>query len=284
MSTTDMSSTDASTIDLVGLPQHPDASGLMRTLSRVGYGAKGVVYLVLGWLAMQGAAQAGKESALSEIVSQPFGRVLLGIVAIGLVAYSLWRLASGLVDPEDTADDDVKGIGKRVAYVASGIAYAALAWTAAGMVAAGGGGSNGGGESAEDWTAKLLEVQFGQWLVGLLAACIAAGALYQLKQAWTAGFREKFRLREMSEAERVWATRAGRIGHLARAVVYGLIAWFIGKAAISADAKDAGGLGKALDTLQAQPHGKWLLAAAGVGFIGYGIYCFVLARYRSATA
>ena len=262
------------------------APGWMQALARVGFGAKGVVYLIVGALAMQGAV-SDQKGALTEIAAQPFGRVLLGIVALGLLAYAVWRFVSGAIDPHDEADDDAKGVGKRVGYVASGVVYAALA-VAAGRMALGGssgGGSSGGsGDGAQHWTGVLLEQPFGRALVGLVALGVLVGAGYQLKQAVTAGFRENFRLGNMSATEDTWATRAGRLGHGARAVVYALIAWFLARAALADDENRAGGLGKALETLQEQPWGTWMLVAAGVGLVCYGAYCFVVARYCDASS
>ena len=266
------------------------APGWMRALARVGFGAKGVVYLIVGGLAMQGAA-SDQQGALTEIASQPFGRVLLGLVALGLAAYAAWRFVSGAIDPHDETDDDAKGTAKRVGYVASGVVYAALAVEAARMTIGGGGGSGAGGsgaggsgDGAQHWTGKLLEMDFGPVLVGLVALGVAVGAAYQLKQAITADFRENFLLAEMSPREDTWATRAGRLGHAARAVVYGLIAWFLARAALAGDEDRAGGLGKALETLQSQPWGSWMLVAAGLGLVCYGLYCFVVARYCDASS
>ena len=127
-------------------------------------------------------------------------------------------------------------------------------------------------------------MQFGQFLVGIVAAGVLLGGAHQLKQAISADFRENFRLGDMSAAERTWATRAGRLGHAARAVVYALIAWFLARAALADSEARAGGLGKALETLQSQPWGSWILIAAGLGLVCYGVYCFVVARYCDASS
>lgn len=261
------------------------APGWMRGLARVGFGAKGVVYAIVGALAMQGAAGGGQKGALAEIAQQPFGRVLLAIVAVGLAAYALWRFVSGAVDPHDESDDDAKGAGKRIGYVCSGIVYAALAVSAVSIVTggAGSGGSGGSGGGARHWTGVLLEMSFGRWLVGLVALGVLLAAGYQLKQAVTAGFREDLRLSEMSAAERTWATRAGRLGYTARTGVYALITWFLASAALADRAERAGGLGKALETVRAQPWGAWLLVVAGLGLLCYGLYCFVVMRYCDAS-
>lgn len=258
-----------------------DVPGWMRTLSRVGFGAKGVVYLILGYLAIRGGASASKDAALTTIVTQPFGRVLLSVVALGLACYALWRLVSGAIDPHDKTDDDAKGIGKRIGYLASGIAYAALAFTAARIVL--GARQTSEDSGAQDWTGTLLQMSFGQWLVAAVAAGVLIGAAYQLKQAWTTDFTQQLRVAQMSATELDWATRLGRIGHAARALVYALIAYFLGSAALADEASRAGGLSKALNTVAAQPYGPWLLGGVGLGFAAYGVYCLAVARYRSAA-
>lgn len=251
----------------------------MKLLARVGYGAKGIVYLIIGGLAIRGVASSGSEGALSKIAQQPFGQILLGLVAVGLLAYAAWRFVQSLADPEDEGDD-AEGIGKRVGYFASGIVYAGLAVSAVQIIIGSGGGGGGG---AQDWTARVLELSFGQWLVGIAGAGVIIGGLHQLKQAVTADFKEDFALSEMNDTQETWAERTGRLGHAARTVVYLIIGWFLIQAAMTSDASEVGGLSKALDTLQDQPYGPWLLGAAGVGLVCYGIYCFVMARYRKAV-
>lgn len=250
----------------------------LKILARTGYAAKGVVYLVVGGLAVQGIAEGGSEGALAEIAKRPFGNLLLSLVALGLLAYSLWRLVQGLVDPENEGDD-VGAVGKRVGYIASGIVYAGLAVSAARIVFSG--GSGGGG--SQGLVASVLQLPLGQVLVGAVGVGIMIGGLHQLYQAISAAFTEDFAFGKMSSAEQTWATRAGRIGHAARSVVYFVIGWLFIDAALSANASDAGGIGEALSEMQEQPYGPWLLGAAGFGLVCYGVYCFVMTRYRKAV-
>ena len=250
----------------------------MKLLARTGYAAKGIVYLVVGGLAVQGIAGGGSEGALSKIAQQPFGKVLLSLVALGLVAYSLWRFVQGFADPENEGDD-ATSIGKRIGYVASGAVYAGLAVSAARIVFS----SGGGGGGSQGLIATVLQLPFGQFLVGAVGLGILIGGLHQLYQAFSADFTEDFAFGEMSSAERTWATRAGRIGHAARSIVYFVIGWLIIQAALSSNASEAGGIGKALSKMEEQPYGPWLLGVAGVGLVCYGVYCFVMARYRKAV-
>ena len=182
--------------------QNPD---WLKLLARIGFGAKGVVYLILGVLAVQGTAGGGTKGALSEIVRQPFGKIMLSVVMVGLAAYGLWRVLQSTLDPENEGREP-KALGKRIGWFCSGLAYFALAFSAARIVLGGGGG---GGDGAESGTQTLLSLPFGQWLVGIVGVGVLLAGAHQLKQAITADFREDFALRKMSGPEKTWATYAG---------------------------------------------------------------------------
>lgn len=250
-------------------------------LARLGYAALGVVYALVGILALQAAFTAGgrttgTQGALLEIVTEPFGEVLLAIIALGLIGYALWQWVRGFMDP-DGAGSDAKGLAKRTGYIISGIGYGALAVIAVQLIMGSGGG---GGNSAQDWTARLMAQPFGRWLVGLIGLVVIGVGIYQLYKAYTAKFRQRFKLREMDQTEEKWATRSGRLGLGARGVVFGLIGIFFVQAAWQYDPDQAGGLGKALQTLAQQPYGPWLLGIVALGLVAYGAYSFALARYR----
>ena len=255
-------------------------------LARFGYAAKGAVYATVGALALQaaidtGGQTSGKRGALQEIATQPFGQVLLGLVAFGLLGYVVWRFTQASVDPEDKGTD-AKGLLTRVGYVVSGLAYAGLALVAIQIIT--GAGSGGGDNSTQDWTARLLAQPFGQWLVGGVGAIIIGVGLYQAYVAYSAKFHKQFKLHEMSNTEETWATRAGKLGFGARAVVYAMIGSFLIQAAVHANPNEAGGLGEALQTLARQPYGPWVLGIVALGLIAYGVFSIVQARYRQVFA
>jgi hypothetical protein len=116
--------------------------------------------------------------------------------------------------------------------------------------------------------------------VGLIGVVIIGFAFYQFYQTYSARFRQYFKLGELSVQQEKWATYAGRIGFAARGIVQSIIGGFLIVAAWQYDASEAGGLGKALQTLAQQPHGLWLLGCVAAGLIVYGLYSLVLARYR----
>lgn len=252
-------------------------------LGRFGFAAKGLVYIIIGVLAIQvaigsGGQTTGPSGALGSIANQPFGQALLIIVSIGLFGYALWRLIQAWIDPEQEGSD-AKGVVKRIGYAISGLIYGFLGVEAIRIVM---GSSSGGGsdQQAQNWTAMLLSQPFGQWLVGIVGAIIIGTGAYQLYRAYSAKFKEKLKLQEMSTTERTWSERSGRLGFAARGVVYFIMGWFLIQAAMTRSSEEAGGIGQALQELAQQPYGPWLLGVVAIGLIAYGFFCFVLARYR----
>ena len=257
------------------------ASPWLERLARTGYVAYGVVYVLVGVLAIQaafgGAAEsAGQQGALRAVLVAPLGRVLLGMVAIGLLAYAAWRLFEGILDPENEGTD-AKGIVKRLDHVLNGLFHAALAFSAGQLVLGSGGG---GGGSPDDWTARLMAQPFGRWLVVVAGVVVVGAGLYQLYKAYKADFREELETGEMSAREKKWTTRSGRLGYAARGVVFGVIGVFLVQAALQSDPDEARGLGGALQTLARQPLGPYILGAVAIGLVAYGVFMFVMARYR----
>ncbi|HEX8237548.1 MAG TPA: DUF1206 domain-containing protein [Abditibacteriaceae bacterium] len=259
-------------------------------LARMGFAAKGIVYGVIGFLALRAALGAGgqttnSQGALYQIAQQPFGRILLVCMGLGLIGYALWRFVQAAVDPENKGSD-AKGTMKRIGYAVSGFIHCGLAFSAFGIVLGSAGGSSaggssaGGGSSQQHWTAKLLAQPLGQWLVGIVGVLIFGAGLYSCYLAYNAKFREKLNLAQMSHTEDTWITRAGRLGLCARGLLLGIIGWFFMRTAQQADPGQSGGLDRALDMLANQLHGRWLLGGVAVGLIAYGLYALAEARYR----
>jgi hypothetical protein len=257
------------------------ASPWVERLARAGYLAYGIVYVLVGVLAVQaalgGGGQAtGQEGALRSILLAPLGRVLLGLIVLGLLAYATWRLIQGIRDPENEGTD-AKGLVKRFDHVINGLFHAALAFSAGQLVLGSGGG---GGGSPNDWTAHLMAQPLGRWIVVSVGVVIVGAGLYQFYKVYRADFRDELKLGEMGDRERTWATRSGRLGYAARGVVFGVIGVFLVQAALQTDPEKARGLGGALQTLARQPLGPYILGAVALGFMAYGVFMFVMARYR----
>ena len=261
-----------------------EASTWVEYLSRFGIAAKGIVYGLVGVLALQAAIGAGGQTsgtkgALRTVVTEPFGQFLLTLIAIGLIGYVIWRFVEVFQDPDNNGTD-AKGILKRIGYAISGIIYAGLAFTAIQIVLGQPSSGSGGGSSTQDWTARLMSQPFGQWLVGTVGVLVIAVAFYHFYQMFSAKFRKHLKWHQMSQKERTWSTRLGRLGHGARGVTFLIIGGFIIQAARQADPSEARGLSGALRTLEQQPYGPWLLGLVALGLIAYGVYMEVRAQYR----
>ncbi|MBW4511524.1 MAG: DUF1206 domain-containing protein [Scytonematopsis contorta HA4267-MV1] len=255
-------------------------------LARLGYAAKGVVYLVVGLLAMQaaigsGGRTMGTSGALQLIITQPFGRILLGIVTLGIIGHVLWRLVQVFFDPGNRGQSiNAKQIVKRIGYGCSAIGYTGLAWTAVKLIM---GTEAGDSESIEDWTEYFLDLPFGRWLVVLAGVIVIGVGISFIFEAYKAKFRCQLKLRLQSSSEQSWTVGLARFGIASRGFVFGIIGIFLIFAAIQIDGSEARGLGGVLTALAKLPFGSWILGIVAFGLIAYGIYSLIEAYYRRIT-
>lgn len=248
--------------------------------ARAGYAAKGIVYGLVGVLAVQqavgrGGDISGTSGALEHIRSAPFGQALLWAVVVGLAGYVVWRLVQALVDPEADASDDDHRWANRLFYFGSAVLYGLLAWSAVDLLVGNGGGSSGGG--SQSWAARLMGTGWGVWVVAAIGVGIIGRGLLQLWKAYTESFREKIASFDLGPGRQKWTVAASRLGLTARGVTFGIIGGSFVHAALTHDPSEARGLEGSLEFLVRSP---WLLGAVGGGLVGYAIYQWVKARYR----
>lgn len=257
----------------------------MSYLARLGYAVKGVVYVIIGWLAIElaighGGKTTDQRGALQTIAAQPFGKVLLVITAIGLLGYALWSLIQAIFDTEGKGTK-AKGIISRIGYAIVGIAYGLLAYGAYRLVAGAGSAGQSSTTSTQDWTAKLLDLPPGVALVVILGLIVIGVALYMFYRAYKAEFRRYLNFGRTSMRVRDTIVNLGRWGYGALGVVFGIIGIFLIVAALQHNPGQAKGLDSALSTLSSQqPFGTILLIVVALGLIAYGLYSFAEARFR----
>ncbi|MBA2394243.1 MAG: DUF1206 domain-containing protein [Ktedonobacteraceae bacterium] len=252
--------------------------------ARFGYAAKGIVYLIIGVLAVQlaagrGGAATDQRGALRTIYEQPFGKFLLVVVAIGLIAFALWSFIQALFDTENKGKD-AKGILGRVGYAIVGISYGLLGIGSIQLALGTGTGGKNSTTSTQDWTGKILHYPAGVFLVVLLGLIVLGVAGYLLYRAYSANFKKKLNLQEMHGQVRKWGVYLGRFGYAAMGAVFCIIGLFLIIAAVQHNPNDAKGLDSALQVVLHQPFGPILLAIIALGLFAYGAYSFVEARYR----
>ncbi len=247
------------------------------TVARAGWVAKGVVYALIGVLAVQLAlgdpsGAPDQQGAIQTVAEQPFGSALLVLLVIGLVAYSIgrWLEASVLAAPDLEALDRAKMVG-------SGIVYAGFAVLAVRLLTHDGGESQG---SARTVTADVMDAPLGRWIVGAVGVAFIGAGLYEGWQAVTKRFMEQLETAGMDHRVRRTTERLGQFGLVARGIAWSLIGWFLVRAAVQFDPREAKGLDQVLRSLADESWGTIVLLVVAVGFIGYGAYCAVQARYR----
>ena len=256
-------------------------SAAFEWLSRAGFVARAAIYAIIGVLALKLAIGSGgkltnQHGALTTVANQPFGSLLLTLLAIGLGGYALWRLFRAALGRGPEGSDS--GF-ERLAALASGLAYGALCVLAV-EILVGSGSSSSSSTNPSSSAAGVLGWPGGPWIVGAAGLVMVGVALYQAYKGITQKFLDDSKTEEMSPGVRKWIARVGTVGHLARAVVFGLIGVFLVKAAIDYDPKTAVGLDGALAKLANQPYGSLLLGIVAVGLIAFALYSLSDARYR----
>ena len=253
-------------------------SSAFKILSRAGFVARAFVYGIIGLLAFDLAVGHGgkitnQQGALRTVEQQSFGHVLLAALAIGLGGYALWRLLrAALGHGPEGADRGIERLGA----LGSGIVYAVMCAFAVQILT--GPGTSGG--SAKKTASDVFGWPAGRWLVGLAGIVLAGVAIYQFIRGVGQKFLDDSKTEQIPRALMPWFKAFGTIGHIARAVVFGLVGAFLIKAAYDYKANEAIGLDGALGKLYNGAYGSWLLGAVALGLIAFSCFSFVEARYR----
>lgn len=262
-------------------------------LARAGYAARGVLSCTIGVLAVMAAlgTSGGKttdsKGALREIYAQPFGQVLLGIVAAGLFGYSVWLFVQGIVDPERSARRGKKGVLVRLGRVIAGLLHVGLGIYATSVVTgvALGDDDKSGDEAARSWTARLLGWDsIGVVIVAAFGVFVIGLGVWDIYKAAKGDLDDRLDLSRLSAASRKVLVDLSRFGLAARAVVFLLIGAFFILAGVSTDPRKAHGLAETLGRIRELPFGRPLLFVVAFGFVAYGLFQVIEARYRRIRA
>jgi Domain of Unknown Function (DUF1206) len=253
-------------------------SSAFEWFARAGFAARGLIYGLVGLLALElalgeGGETTSQQGALKELAQQPFGEALLIATAIGLAGYATWRFVrAALGHGKESEDDTVERIGG----VVSGIGYAILCLAAVDILI----GSSGGSGGASQTTGGVLGWTGGPWIVGIAGAATIGEGLHQGYKGVTKEFLEKSKTEQMTPGVKSAFTKLGIFGHLARMVVFMLIGYFLLKAAIDYNPDAAVTLDGALGKLTQAAYGPLALGVVAAGLLGFGLYSLADARYR----
>lgn len=253
----------------------------IKKAARTGFAAKGLVYLVTGVLAFLaafnlGGQKAGKLEVIDFLENQPFGKVILVALGLGLCCYALWRFIQSVQDPENIGNDG-KGTVKRVSFFISGLIYMGLGFLAI-IKAFSQSGSGGGSKSS------MIPTEYQQYIFLAVGICLAGKSIYQFIKAYKGKFTSKFKLKAMSDSnKRKFIKNMGYAGLTARGILVGIIAYFFVTAGLSIGSASSGmkGTASAFSFLQQNSSGPWLMGLVAAGLACYGVYMFTMSKYRS---
>lgn len=247
--------------------------------ARMGYAARGVIYLTIGSLAIlsvlgASGSDADSKGAVMTIKSQPFGEALLVVLVIGLIGYILWRAVQGIGDADDHGTS-VKGLAIRGGLVISAITHSVLCfWIIKLLLHT---TDDASGQSASSTVSDYAGSDVTAWLVGLVGVIVIGVGLAHLYKGYTCGFK-KYMAFPADKSE--WMTRVCQFGLLARGVVWGIVGWVVLRSAIVAGSSDTKGISDAFEWLRTSPFGTWLILIVAAGLFAFGVYSFLEALYR----
>jgi hypothetical protein len=252
-------------------------------VARTGLIAKGIIYCLLGMLAFMAAFEIGGHSnkeadkkGVFQMVEGVGGKVLLGVLTAGLLCYSIWRFVHAF-NLRRTEDDKKKIAGKMVRYIFSGLVYLSVAAYAIKRLF---GNGDKNGDNTHDTVSQLMQKPLGEWAVGLLGLIMIGTGVYQIYYGLSEKYKKHVEGMNLNAAASKSLLLAGKVGYVARGIVWLVVAWLILRAALHANSEEAGDTSKAFQFLETASYGSYLLGVLGLGVICYGFFNFVRARYE----
>ncbi len=248
-------------------------------MARTGYAAKGSVYALTGILTSMaalnmGGQQTGSKGVIEFLEKQPFGNVLLVLIALGLLCYTGWRFVQAFIDPENIGSHD-KGKAKRAGFFFSGLLYLGLAGFAIKKLIDAGSSSEG------NRTFSFLSGDFGIFVFAVIGIVLIGTSFHHFKKAYSGKFLQKFHYKSIAEKKRRKIIKnTGYLGIIARGVILGILAFIFLRAAYHSNTTDIKSTTDAFSFLRESSYGAWLMGLVAAGFICYGIYMLAVAKYR----
>jgi quinol-cytochrome oxidoreductase complex cytochrome b subunit len=240
-------------------------------LARAGFVCYGIIHLLFAWVALQVAfGNSGEESdqsgALENLASKPFGKTLVIIVVVGMVALAIWQAFEAAIG--ESGEQDKQAIAERVLSGIRAIVYLSIAWTGVKVIT---GANSSQGDQQQKGASTLMDATGGRWLVGFIG--LVVNGVKKL-------FEKHLNTQQMNATVRRTTRRLGIAGYTAKGIAYAIAGFLVVVAAVEYDPDKARGLDSALKTLVEQPFGPWLLGLIALGIAAFGVFCFSQAKYR----
>jgi hypothetical protein len=250
-----------------------------RRLYRFGYATKGVVYFLMGCLALAtviGLAYSpgGPEKVMLWLSHNPLGNLLLGVLGTGLAAYASYKIYSGLLDNRDVGAD-ASGLANRLGWIINGIAYGSLAWSAYGLML----GVGLGEDPRKDIIGIVLDYEYGYVPVTLIGAIIAGVGGFQIYLALRGNHMKLLENGGFGRYTGAFFNNLGRFGIITISLVYLIMGYFLYRAAWTIDPEKFKGVGDSLTYLKSFDVRTLLIGVLGLGLLAYSAFMWVMVRY-----
>ncbi|MGW1819627.1 DUF1206 domain-containing protein [Streptomyces sp. NPDC002125] len=276
--------TNALSMNARGQARRAANSRAVEAGARAGFVARGVIYLLVGLLALRiafsdgGGKQADRGGAIAEIAEKPFGNLLLWVLGVALAGMALWRLSEALFGQ---AGPDGRKAGKRAMAAGRFLFYSFVSYSVLSYAA--GDHSSGSGSSdrqTADVTARALEWTGGQWIVGIAGAAVTCAGLWIAGRAVMRKFHKHLKIAEMTKKVRQAVDVTGVFGGAVRGAVFATAGGFAVAAAVQHEPGRAKGMDDTLRSFTETPAGPWLLVLIALGLAAFGLFSWANARWR----
>ena len=267
------------TISTATLRSHSEVRRVGKVAAHAGLVARGVIYLLIGWVALMlalgrgGHNEADQRGALETLAGKPYGSTMLWALFAGFLAYAAWRLSEAIWGVTGEGD----GAGPRIKSGFRGVVYAFFALTTLSVLH---GSGSSQATTQQDASARVMQHTGGRWAVGIVGAVVVIVGVSLMVEGSRRKFLKTMGISQLGERARRTVVALGVIGTTARGLIFALAGALVIEAAKKFDPAKARGLDEALRTLRNQPYGAALLGAAAVGLIIFGLYGLCEARWR----
>ncbi|HEY0936003.1 MAG TPA: DUF1206 domain-containing protein [Trebonia sp.] len=268
----------ASAPEILHTAKRASDSSAARFLARAGLTARGVIYILVGWVAVlvalgHSSREADQEGALQLLTGKPYGLASLWLLGIGFAAYALWRLSEAAFG----VTGEKPGAGPRLKSLARAVVYAGLAYLTFTVIA---GTAKSQSGRQQDITATAMQHTAGRVLVGVAGLVVVVCGIALIIEGARKKFMKSLQTSRMNARTRRVVGVLGMTGTIARGVVFALVGVLVIDASVTHRASESGGIDKALLTLRNQPFGEILTLLAALGLLVFGVYGLCEARWR----
>jgi hypothetical protein len=259
-------------------------SRYLRLLGRAGFAARGVLYVIIGCIAVEIAFghstdQADSAGAVRLVAATSAGLVALWLLVAGFIGLALWRLSEAAYGGPGPGE---RKRGPRLAALGKAVVYGVLAFTIV-KYAIGAGAPKSSNQQSADLTASALHHPGGQVVVVAVGFALIVCGAYMAYTFWRRDFLKQLSMSGASPRTRRVVMRLGQAGGIARGVVFAAVGVFLVVAGVKAQPGQAKGVDATLRAFAQTPLGPWLLVVVALGLVTFGLFSCCEARYRKMS-